>query len=277
MIIDRSWTLLFKTKKDIRDTRPLAYHGRIIEGLTHNPKSPWKDTKIWCGYTDLAEQMNTKDMEQWQEIQPDSLPSSVSDADVLVKGPLKMQQIGKDAAEKVLRGLLDDMDLPGRSPVLIVDMNAIVGNFADAFISVRAQINRSLYYIGFVDDPMGLDWLQETKLNYIADCVAMGSVKIPGHNPNPVEVTALIEQRPVRPLLNVLTFGKDNADGLPQCLHLPKAHQTWITHPKYGMQFTEFLDKMKETHPDVDVSLNEEHGSDPKRPLPSGAAPDAQK
>ena len=144
MIIDRSWTLLFKTKKDHRDTRPLAYHGRIIEGLTHNPKSPWKDTKIWGGYTDPAEQMCTKDMEQWQEIQPDSLPFSANETE-LVKGPLKMQQTGKDAAEKVLRALLDDMDLPGRSPLLIVDMNAIVGNFADAFLSVRDQINRPLY------------------------------------------------------------------------------------------------------------------------------------
>ena len=43
------------------------------------------------------------------------------------------------------------------------------------------------------------------------------------------------------------------------------------------MQFTEFLDKMTETHPDVDVSLKEEHTSDLKRPLPSGASPDAKK
>lgn len=255
LVLDRTWTLLFDAKKDIRDNRPLAYRGRILESAGAVEKSPWRHTKLFGGYTDPAQQLPARDMVTWQDLQPDALPSSTDESAVVVQGAHKFQQIGVDGAKKILLGMLEDSELGQRTPLLVVDIHCGVGNFTDAFIETRGKFNRPMCYVGLVDDPVGIQWLQQTKLEAIALAISKGELKVPGHNPNPESIDALVEQRPARPTLNVLIFGQDDSDGMPSCLHLPEAHKTWITHPKYGGEFNRFLDRMHEEHADVNLSL----------------------
>ncbi len=258
LVLDRTWSLLFEAKKDVRDNRPLAYRGRILEGATTAEKSPWMQTRLYSGYTDQAQQLAAKDMVTWQDLQLDALPNSTDDSVVVVQGAHKFQQIGVDAAKKILLGLLEDSELGQRVPLLVVDIQCGVGNFADAFIEVRSKFNRPMAYVGLADDSIGLLWLQETKVDSVAAAIGKGELKVAGHNPNPTNINALVEQRPARPKLNLLVFGQEDSDVVPSCLHLPQATSNqWMSHPTYGARFNNFLDKMHEDHMDVELSVSE--------------------
>ena len=94
LVLETSWSLIFAEQRDKRDSRPLQYKGRIIEGPTAPAQCWWWNTKIARGYTDAATQMNAKDMVLWEDVMTDALPMSVDDSAVTVQGAAKYQQIG---------------------------------------------------------------------------------------------------------------------------------------------------------------------------------------
>ena len=74
------------------------------------------------------------------------------------QGAQKFQQIGVDAATNVLEALFIRGALPTRLPILIVDMNAGVGNFADATLSLIKTMNHPISYVGLTEDLIGDGW-----------------------------------------------------------------------------------------------------------------------
>ena len=138
-----------------------------------------------------------------EDVMHDALPQSVDDSVVTIEGAAKFQQIGTDAAKNTLLALLEEALVPPAIPIMIVDLNAGVGNFADAFLETRSNFNRPIVYVGFTEDPMALAWLVETKLDLVAQMISKGELKIPGHNPYPENIDALIQERPPRPNMNI--------------------------------------------------------------------------
>ncbi len=74
---DNSFSLLFEKKVDERDSRPLAYHGRIVM----NKKSCWKDSQLVTkAFTEPAQQLAAKDMSLVEDLSDHALPTSIDDS-----------------------------------------------------------------------------------------------------------------------------------------------------------------------------------------------------
>ena len=74
--------------------------------MSANDAGFWKRSKLYSTRrTEMAKQLQGKDMRVVESMQEGSLPDS-TDADGSVKGALKYNQLGADACSKVLEGLL---------------------------------------------------------------------------------------------------------------------------------------------------------------------------
>ena len=259
LVVDRSWSLIFSEQVDKRDSRPLQYRGRVLEPPTSDTATPcwWRNSKIFLGYTEFATQLPAKDMQVSEEVGQDALPSSVDESVVTVQGALKFQQIGCDAAKKVISSLLSGATVPARIPILIVDLHAGVGNFAEATIELQCIMNQPMVYVGVTDDSMTCEWLRESKVDLVTQKIEQEELTVAGHNPKPESVDNLIEQFPTKPNLNVLVFGPDGQHNTPEGLVLPKRIQDdWMAHPTLGARFRQFLDTMHEEQPEVNLILD---------------------
>ena len=100
-----------------------------------------------------------------------------------VQGAKKFEQIGGDAADKVLESLTTGAELGkgGRNAFIIVDLHIGVGNFFDGFLARRRASTVPLFYIAAGEDTTTLEWLHKTKLNEIADLFGEDKLVIPGH------------------------------------------------------------------------------------------------
>ncbi len=246
LVVDRSWSLLFSERRDVRDSRPLQYRGRVMEPPGSEAKSVWHDTKIFRGYTDPANQLSARDMVVVEDTSETALPGSVDDGAVTVQGAKKFEQIGTDASTKVLLAVLEGVDLPPRTPILLIDLNASVGHFIDGFVEARLAVNRPLYYVAVHDDAMALSWLQQTKLDMVCDMVQRKAITVPGHTIPAENLVALLESRPPRPDLNLLVFGPDDKDNIPTSLRMPQPLvQQWMEHPDSSRRerFNSFLEE----------------------------------
>ena len=260
LVLDRSWSLIFAEQRDKRDSRPLQFKGRVVEPPNVDPsRSWWRNTKIFRGYTEPAMQVTSREMVVPEDVMPEALPSTIDDSPALVQGAAKYQQIGADAAKKVLQGILEDSTIPAGMPLLLVDLHAGVGNFADAFLELRADFKRPMSYVGFTEDAMTREWLQEVKTERTAQMITKSEMKIPGHSPEPNNVDALVETKPECPVLNIMTLGKLDKWGLPETLHLPPhSAQKWLDHQQFATQFRSFLDELVDKNPDMSISLSDE-------------------
>ncbi len=271
--IDRSFSLLFKARADARDTRPLQFRGRILQPPAVLDDGIWRESQLLKGYTELAEQLAAGDMLTVEDVDPEALPESTDEAKVLVKGGKKWEQIGPDAATKVLGGLLTGIDLPARSCFIVIDLFPGVGNFFDAFVDLRKALNHPMVYVGTSDDLGRLEWLQQTKSQNLAQLWSAGALSVPGFNPelDGAPNNDLLHTFPPRPTLNVLTFGADDDDGNPRGLRVPEAiTKQWLNHDTFGDDFRTFLDEFYETYGAQDDPIEENQvtgtGTTGKRP-----------
>jgi hypothetical protein len=76
----------------------------------------------------------------------------------LFGGARKVEQIGQNACEKLLLGMMIDLQMTGRSGVFIVDLNMSVGNMFDAFANLKSTWNMPVFYIGCTDDFQTAEW-----------------------------------------------------------------------------------------------------------------------
>lgn len=114
--LDKSFTLQFQNKVDARDhLRPLNYRGRFLEGVSAKIKEKeflWKNAPLWKdGRTDLAQQMCTKDMVSIESVLEDAngQPMDTPESEEFgFSGARKIEQIGQNACEKLLQGMMKD-------------------------------------------------------------------------------------------------------------------------------------------------------------------------
>ena len=74
-----------------------------------------------------------------------------------------------------------------------------------------------------------MSWLQETKLDAVAEMISKGDLKIPGFDPRPANIDALVEAKP-SPTSWYLE--RTTRMAMASCLHLPQvAAKLWLEHP----------------------------------------------
>ena len=122
----------------------------------------WRNAPLWRdGRTELAQQMHTKDMISVETLlegangQPMATPES---EEFGFSGARKIEQIGQNACEKLLQGMLKDLTLTGRSAIFIVDLNVSVGDMFQAFCALKSTWNYPTFYLGCTDDAETAEW-----------------------------------------------------------------------------------------------------------------------
>ena len=151
---------------DARDqVRPLNYRGRFLEGICSKLKDKdflWRNAALWRdGRTELATQLRTKEMLVVESTLEDRSGTAIGvpeGEEFLFGGARKVEQIGQNACEKLLLGMMTDLQMTGRSGVFIVDLNMSVGNMFDAFANLKSTWNMPVFYIGCTDDFQTAEW-----------------------------------------------------------------------------------------------------------------------
>ena len=153
---------------DARDQiRPLNYRGRFLEGMSAKLKDKeflWRNAPLWKdGRTEYATQMHTKDMVTIEALLEDATGAVIAAPDseeYLFGGARKVEQVGQNACEKLLQGMMQDLSLTSRSGVFVIDLNMGVGNMFEAFAALKSTWNMPTYYIGCTDEHETADWFE---------------------------------------------------------------------------------------------------------------------
>lgn len=247
--MDKKFALQFKERPDSRDTRPLLYDGRCLVPVgTKDSDYLFRDCAILKGHVTQASMLRGSSMVQIEDCGDTALPPS-TDLDNVVTGAAKYQQVGKDAWEKIMEATTDQLNLPGRAALIFVEMNFIVGDAFDAFVSRRMAMNTPAFYFSAVGDAREAEWFEATKRQMLKDMVLAGTLKVPGS----AEVRAecpqeYLESEPEPPSLNRLAIVETGeAEKKEKRLVLPQELlQTWQNHNEFGSQFQVFRDKFFE-------------------------------
>jgi hypothetical protein len=181
--LDKAFGLVFSGRVDQRDTRPLLYQGRVmVASHVKLHETPWKKSHlILHGRTEAAKQLGTRDMESIEETDPSSLPSGAGDEkDLPVQKGKRFEQIGDDAAEKMLTAMIEGAEL-NKNIVIIVDLAPGVGNLTKAFMVIKQRFKgMHLQYFGVCASAMQQEWLHQSLLQKCAADFESGILTIPG-------------------------------------------------------------------------------------------------
>ena len=271
--IDRTFTLLYQGKPDKRDGRPLGYPGRVITPVRPNKDYIWSSSNIVAeAYTDKAEQLASKEMKLVEDLDPGQVPLSTDDATSNVQGAAKFKQLGIDGMMKMFEALLQNSGMNNNHVLIIVDTTVGVGDLFDAFVNLRESKGYTIKYFGMFENPMHLDWFQQTKSEYIADLFGNDKVTIPGFTKVPVEPPEdVTHQGPARPALKRMVWrlsgqGKDEiVNGVIVPFNLVSS---WTQHDTFGPEFRRKLDSLVEKY-DNEVELSTSDDAQPAATTPS--------
>ena len=250
--VDGKFGIQFSNRVDSRDGRPMCYQGRFAYSgsITKECDNAWKGSRLYNErLTDPAKQLQTRDMRIIEDMSPFALPSSYDDSSSnQVQGAARMEQIGDEAADKILSNLMECVEFPGRTAVLILDLSPQVGNFFSATMKLKQSMNTPVFYMAVCDSEVHYDWFLKYWTDELVTNFQKGSFKIAGFNPKESEPPAVSQEvAPEKPTLNVMTWlpDRDGCPGYPQGVAVPKSMvDSWYQHPIFGKAFREFYDQV---------------------------------
>ena len=99
-----------------------------------------------------------------------------------VQGAKRFEQIGPDAADKLLDGIVAGSEaVKGRSAVIVVDVHVGVGNMFDGFVLRRRGSTVPYFYFGAGEDTTTLEWMRKMKRDELAELFGDDKIVVPGH------------------------------------------------------------------------------------------------
>ena len=99
-----------------------------------------------------------------------------------VQGAKKFEQIGGDAADKLLDGIISGSEMAkARSAFIIVDLHVGVGNVFDGFLLRKRSSTVPVFYFAAGEDSTTLEWLRKTKCDEIAELFGDEKIVVLGH------------------------------------------------------------------------------------------------
>jgi hypothetical protein len=252
--VDRGFGLAFKDKADARDRRPLLYRGRfVMAGHMKEHETMWKQSELFSDcITKPASLLPTRDMRTVEDLDPSALPSTYDDSSGKnnVQVATKYMQIGEDAADKIIGGMLQNMEFAERSAVLLLDLSPDVGDFCNAFITNKAKYTFPMFYFAACKDEVRLEWFEKTMQEHLVRLFGEGKLNVPGFTPKPKDPpTSLLETAPPKPTLNLMTWlpDHDGKPNFPRGVAIPPAMvDRWYQHVQFGEEFRKFYDDVVE-------------------------------
>lgn len=247
--IDKQFGLVFEKKADKREARPLLYNGRfLLDSAAKLAENLWRYSPLFVnGRTHEAKQLSGNSMTSVEDIDPGALPMSVDDANVTVQGANKFQQLGVDACEKLLTGMLDNLASTDRHALVIMDLNPDVGDVFAAVQKIRPSYQSlTLHYVATCYTQVHQEWFEHTWINNLARQFENKELVVPGFQPKSYSPPSnLLDEPPPRPPLNLMTWLPDveETPGRPRGVAVPQTLLAqWYQHPQFGQAFRDFVD-----------------------------------
>jgi len=252
--VDNHFSMLFKDQVDFRDKRPLMYPGRLVfpGAMADTSKSPWFncDLRRLCRTGEIP-QMSASAMKEVEDMSKDALPSSTDTQ--YVHGAPKFAQLGSAAWSSVFSGLFDRANLKEINGVLHIDLFANVGDTLRSFIAHRANYVSSLhlFWIGVCLTEKEAAYIASDIKEFMVDQMEAGSMPVPSGLGAPPQEAVPSENVPQPPKLNLLLINSDNKLQMPLAVV-----KEWQLHPRFGTQFTAWLDNFMKDYSVADGSEN---------------------
>ena len=203
-------SLLFNKKVDVREQRPLNYPVRIIKGFQDSDwDAVWKNVGLVQNtYTAFAEQLATRDMLVVEDLDEAAVPSSCWEREAQVHGAKKAEQLGVDAALKLLQSMISGAALPPRSVLLICDPNLLTGDFVRAFLKIIPEVGVPVRFFGATPSEGHAQWInvmtEEFLLGLNENDLALLGLQFP------IEKPPDFGKLPDAPTLNCCCWKSDN-------------------------------------------------------------------
>ena len=277
--IDTPFALAFSNRNDERQKRPLLQTGFLAlpgeSKATDSTWQHWKGTDVFKFHLvkDAALPLSA-DLVEMEDLSEEALPSSTDDKTHPCQAE-KHQQIGQDAASKILASALTNAPAEAeRAAILIVDPSARTLEFAKAAYELKKTIGLPVYYLGFAETDGQAEWQRVHMSMWLADGFLNGSLPVPaGHQPLAAAElpSELVTAMPPKPDLGTLTWSnKKHEDGLPTLKTPDKILQAWHDHQEFGEPFRDWLKKTRGLIP-----LDIPDDKDPKKRTSSASAASA--
>jgi hypothetical protein len=113
-----------------------------------------------------------------------------------------------------------------------------VGDFFDAWQTIKDSLSTPLYYIGCFSEVGHCEWFTSQKMEKIGSNFQGGKLIIPGYSHQLSNSTVKKIAGPERPALNILVIRDDLGLAVPDSVL-----QQWLGHPVYGKEFEEWVEK----------------------------------
>lgn len=250
--LDRAFFIPLNETSDTRESRPLNLPGRLGVPMVipESLKSyVWKNCALLkLGRTAPANQLKLNEMVDADTMDADALPPSNKASDALShhhgpQGPKRYDQIGCDAASKLLDATVDGLTFPSRGAWLLVDLMPNAGEMLEAFLHKRLGTTNPGFYFGVCGDEAALEWTKLHLVERMALLVTEKKLTIPGlAAPEKEMPTNLKESPPPEPELTLLV-----KDAETMKLTVPQAvMKKWGLHDTYSSQLSELLEKSRQ-------------------------------
>ena len=205
--VNLDWTcsILFRSKVDARDQRPMCYQARLIFA---SPLDLLKNVWFSCDLrktqrTSEIAQMNPSKMREVENLAEDSVPDT-TDERQRVRGASKYAQLGVEACQQILAGALEGSTFETIGPaVLILDLNVMTGEMYQAFLNQRTS-NAHTFFLGFCEDQNQASYVEQISREELADKYMAGSPLPSGEKLDLNAPSDLLENFPDSPRLNLL-------------------------------------------------------------------------
>ena len=240
--MDHTYNLIFGNPVDTRDQRPLTYTGRFIFPSAVDPwKGPWGQTTLFkMRRTNEIAQQASKDMVQVEDLSRDAVPQSTDIGANCVSGSAKYEQIGTTGWGALLDSTLLEASLESsKHAIIVIDHRVRTAEFLLALIRKKLGYRVPLFWVGFVEDMVEMEWVKHHVLKTVSQWVGDGECKLPGFTPKAKDVPSdLLESGPPLPTLNVLVTGGASGKQL-QIPHM--IVQKYATAHQFSEQFNTFM------------------------------------
>ena len=184
--LDYQYNIMFKTRLDARDNRPLMYPGRLVfpGTLLDVRTSPWFMSKLRAdGRTEAVEQVASKDLLTMEDLNPDALPST--DEERYVGGARKYEQLGPCAAEALFSSLLDgphSNEMMEKSIMFIIG-SVQVGDDLKAIANLGVGRKYPLHCYAVAETECEREWVLYNITDTIKELIKAGKIVVNGMAP----------------------------------------------------------------------------------------------
>ena len=153
-----------------------------------------------------------------------------------VQSGKKFEQVGVDAAHKVLQGAFEGMEFDGRKAIVIADVSLGVGDMFQAWVKFKGSYQVPCFFFGVAESDVHKKWFEITHKAKLVEMFNDGSLIIPGFTPAGAEPPKeILEAPPPKPALNIATWLTDKTDSPGE----PKG----VRIPQFGKEFRAFVDE----------------------------------